>query len=1112
MPRFVLLRLRAHRLLLGAALLSIVLTTCTVAALAAFGASVGDAGLRRALQDPSSGRTLVEVTEDAKGDDGPDVDDAIRKAVIGAFDGLPATVARSTRSGAYGLPPSLRPPGAADSDNPDLTVLATLDPSRVTVVSGDLPGPPAGEGPLPVALPESAAAALKVRPGDEVTLADRLGGGTLKVRLTGTYRPTDPDSAYWRLDPLGGRGTQTLSFTTYGPMLVDPAAFAPGRVPAAEVVWQGHADFATITTARMDGLGASVRQAVTRMGHLGPEGKVAATSELPDLLDELNRTLFVSRSTLLVVALQLGLLAGLALFLVSGLLAAERSGETAWLRARGGSRGRIAGLAATEALLLALPAAVAAPLLAGPMVHQLAAHGALARAGVTLKTPPSDVWWVAALAAAVCAFIVLAPSLKRPGSYAGEQAAGDGRRALPGPVRAGADIGLLVVAVLAFWQLSRRAGGSGVLTVDNAGALGVDPVLVVAPALCLLAGAVLTLRLLPLAARVGERGSARVRGLAAALAGWQLSRRAGRGTTPALLLVFAMSISVFAIGESASWTGSQNDQADFAVGADVRVTGSSTPPLGQGGVYDGVRGVTAVTPAGRSSVPLPGDREATALAVDAGTAAGVMRMREDLADKSLPKLLSGLRPERDVPAGAEGFVLPEDVARLRVTMSLEAADTDDRAVASTVKDHIRASFVDRYGTPYTFVLGDLPADGRRHVLEADLAAEMGRASGAGPAGPLRLNGLKVDFLVPGQDEHHRLSLTALTAVTTDGTTKAVPVPDGGTWSARTRTEASVADQKQAGLAVASAQTPHSDHGTPLTVRYNTGEIPFADNQPNGSNGAAVDLRAGNAFTGPVPAVVTDTFLRAVDARVGDEVSVDVRGVKLTVRIAGTVRALPTTGAASAETDGGALLLDLRTVNRALAALDQYGWQPGEWWIATDPGAGTRVASELRARGDITSVLARDEERADLRSDPLGAGPLSALPAAVLTATVLAAVGFAVAAIGAMRERAQETAILAALGAPRRSLARVVAVEQGLLVVVAIAVGTVLGAVLTRLVVPLIVLTSGADSPVPAVRVELPSGSVLQLLAIVAVVPLLVVALMALRSTDPVQALRRQGGE
>ncbi|MDX3070847.1 FtsX-like permease family protein [Streptomyces sp. MI02-7b] len=1113
MPRFVLLRLRAHRLLLGAALLSIVLTTCTVAALAAFGASVGDAGLRRALQDPSSGRTVVEVTTDAKQDGRPGTDDTVRKTVVGAFGGLPVKVATSTRSGPYGLPESLRPAGSPHSDDPDLTVLATLDPSRVTVVGGALPGPPPGEGPVPVALPESAAAALKLRPGDEVMLADRLGGGTLKVRLTGTYRPTDPESSYWRLDPLGGRGTQTLSFTTYGPMLVDPAAFAPGHVRAAEKVWQGRADFAAVTAGGMDALGKNVRQATARLGHLSPDGDVVATSELPDLLDELHRTLFVTRSTLLVVALQLGLLAGLALFLVSGLLAAERSVETAWLRARGGSRGRIVGLAATEALLLAVPAAVAAPLLADPLVHLLAAHGALARAGVALEAPVATVWWSALLTALVCACIVLAPALRRPGTYAGEQTAAGGRRAaLPGVAKAGADIGLLAVAVLAYWQLSRRGGGSGVLTVDGGGALGVDPILVVAPALCLLAGAVLTLRLLPLVARLGERRAARVRGLGAALTGWQLSRRAGRGTTPALLLVFAMSIGIFAIGENASWTRSQNDQADFAVGADIRVTGTSTPVFGQGAVYDDVPGVTAVTPVARSLAPLPGNREATALAVDSAAAADVMRLREDLADQPLRQLLTGLRPRHDTLARAGGFVLPEHVARLRLTMSLEALDSRDHAVTdSAVTDRITATFADRYGAPYTFVLGKLPADGRRHVLEADFATDAGRTAGAGPAGPLRLSGLKADFLVPGRAEAHRLSLTALTAVTADGATKAVSVPDGATWSARARTEA---PNRGPGGPTTSAKTPHSDHRTPLTLRYDTGEIPFADSVPNGSNGATVTVRAGEPFKGDVPAVVTDAFLRAVSAQVGDRVSVEVQGVKMTARITGSVRALPTTGAATSDpgTDGGALLLDLRTVDSALADLGASGLQPGEWWLATEPGAGSRVASALRARGDITSLQVRDEQRTELRSDPLGAGPLSALPAAVVSVALLAAVGFAVAALGAMRERAQEVAILSALGAPRRSLARMAAVEQGLLVLVAVAVGAVLGGLLTRLVVPVIVLTAGADAPVPAVRVELPAASLVQVLCAVAVLPLVVVALTVLRSADSAQTLRRQGGE
>ncbi len=83
---------------------------------------------------------------------------------------------------------------------------------------------------------------------------------------------------------------------------------------------------------------------------------------------------------------------------------------------------------------------------------------------------------------------------------------------------------------------------------------------------------------------------------------------------------------------------------------------------------------------------------------------------------------------------------------------------------------------------------------------------------------------------------------------------------------------------------------------------------------------------------------------------------------------------------------------------------------------------------------------------------------------MVAAAVLAAVGCAVAAVGAYRERADEHAVLRALGASRRSLARGAAAEQGLLLAVAVAVGAGLGVLLTRLVVPLIVLTAQAERP------------------------------------------------
>lgn len=219
-----------------------------------------------------------------------------------------------------------------------------------------------------------------------------------------------------------------------------------------------------------------------------------------------------------------------------------------------------------------MPAAVVAPLLAGPLTRLLARRSELGRIGLRLDGGvDGTVWLVAAAVALMCALAVVAPALA---------AGGSGRRtgrgsALPVPVRAGADIGLLLIAGVAYWQLDRQTGasGGGALSGDRGGELGIDPLLVAAPALALLAGTVLTLRLLPPAARLAERRAASGRGLSAALAGWQFSRRPLRGAGPVLLLVLSVAMGMLAIGQSASWDRSQDDQADFRSGASVRMVG-----------------------------------------------------------------------------------------------------------------------------------------------------------------------------------------------------------------------------------------------------------------------------------------------------------------------------------------------------------------------------------------------------------------------------------------------------------------------------------------------------------------------------------------------------------
>ncbi|MFE1753590.1 FtsX-like permease family protein [Streptomyces anandii] len=1090
----VLLRARAHRLLTAAALLTVLLTTAVLATFAAYSGAIGDAALRHALSDPrNAADAALTVRADVPVAGRARADAAVRERARAAFDGLPVTVRTLVRSGPYALPRSLRPP-ADRSGDPDLTYFADLDGSQVRLVSGRLPRA-AATGDLEAALPETAARRLSLAPGARLTLADRLGGRKVRVRITGLYRPALAGAAYWQLDDLGGRGVRKVGFTTYGPLLAAPGVLSGARVTAGQSAWQVSADFSALTTGRIGALREAVRPGATALRKtVAPGETVTVTTSLPDVLDRIDRSLLVTRSTLLIAALQLALLAAYALLLVARLLSTERAGETRLLRARGASRARIASLAALEALLLALPAVVCAPLLAGPLTRLLAGQGALARIGLRPDIPAAGrpgVWPVAVAVALGCAVAVTLPALTS--SFA----AGPRARALPAPLRAGADVGLLAVAAVAYWQLDRQP--TGAVAGDRTGALGIDPLLVTAPALALLAGTVLTLRLLPPVARLAERYAAGGRGLPAALAGWQFSRRPMRGAGPVLLLVLAVALGLLAIGQGASWDRSQDDQADFRAGVPVRVLAAGEGDLGRTESYAAVGHVRAAAPAVRTALPLSGDRTATVLALDTTRAAGTVLMRPDLAPGPVGPLLSRLAP-KGAPVGVE---LPAGTARLRLTAGI-------RGSASGISVDVAVTLEDRYGVPYRMPLGPLPADGRSHSLALDVPAA---------AGPLLLTGLELSLTQPvDRAEQHRLTVSEMTAEGADGTVRRLSLP--AAWQA----VSSSTDTTSSPDGSTAPSRPSVTSTRPLTVAYGSGYVPHEDTWVVGT--VTVRVQVVQPPQREVAALATDAFLTAAGAHPGQRVDVTIDGRSVPVRITRSVRALATTagqpdeasaaaaGTVDAAHDGGGLLVDLRSVNRLLQVRYGDGVLPTEWWLNTDPGRAAQVAAALRALPDVepAQVVVRDEIAGQLRDDPFGAGPAAAFTAAAVVAAALAALGFAVSAAGALRERDAEFAVLRALGAPRRKLARMLAAEHGVLVALALAVGVALGAVLTRAVVPLIVLTGQAAKPVPAVLVELPPGRVAVLLAAVAAAPLLVTAALSLRRSDPAVSLRDGGGE
>ncbi|MFJ3219184.1 FtsX-like permease family protein [Kitasatospora sp. NPDC086801] len=1101
---FVVRRLRGRLPLAAAVLLAVLITTAVLTALVAFNRSVGEAGLRQALQGPGHARTTVVVTAE-HGLDQRAKDEAELAAYRGRlFGDLPVHTDSLLRSRSYGLPGGTGTSGTSGSAGapaaagrgpgaqPDLTVLADLDHDRTRLLAGAWPA--AASGPVQaaapqVAVPQTMLARLgltdQALPAD-VQVADRLDGKPLTVRVTGVYRAVDPTDAYWRIDPVGGHEVEVGGFTTYGPMLVDQSAFTTAGLVQSSRSWLLDADFAGVGQSEAEAMG---NRAQGLTDDLQSRASLSARTELPDVIRELSSSMMVARSTLLIGALQLTVLAVAALLLVVNLIATRQTAENELLAARGASGARLGSFTALESLLLALPAALLAPLLTPFLVRALAGLGS--DHPVPLNTGVSwSLWPIAVLCAFACVLLASLPSLVRGAGAALRSRSGRRQALVSGIARNGGDLAVLAVAALAYQQLSQYGGG---LSTDSSGRLGVDLLLVATPTLALCAGTLVVLRVLPLAARLGARVAARGRGLGPALVGWQLARRPARATGPVLLLVMAVATGVLALGQHATWTTSQRDQAAFSTLGGLRISASHNSLMGQGGRYGALPGGDRLVPLVREDQALPNGR-GQLLAVDTAAFAERVPVRSDLlAGRSREDLFGSLA--EPAPTGPQaGLELPGHPLRIDAEVTVHQPDQGAALPNGTTvpSRHPEARLLlrDRFGMVHKVSFGTLPLNGDAKVsasLTTLVDAPLGSA-----AAPLTVVGVIASFgdRSDGELTVHRLSASD----SADGPATAVQVPAGFGWTATAPAVRATGDVVPGPAAALGSEPIGADRL--FSIRYR-----FANGM--GDMLRAVLSPAGTKAPATVPGVATRDYLKAVSASVGDTIQVPLAGTVLPVEVTAAVEALPAAGPT-------ALMVDLATTARLVAA--QGGELPSraEWWLpATGPGDRTpaEAAAALRAAPGAQDVQLYEEVAEDLLSDPVGAAPQSALMVIAVVTGVLAAIGFGAAVAASARERSRDSALLLALGARRKQVTRTMAAEQALLVALGGAVGLGLGTLLVHLIVPFVVLTPAARRPTPEALIELPLGQALLLTAAIAVVPLLSAFLIGRRRRDVAARLR-----
>jgi putative ABC transport system permease protein len=517
---------------------------------------------------------------------------------------------------------------------------------HMRLVAGSMPDTAPASG-IQVVVTAQTASTWGLRPGSQVAVIAPLqttisGNGPpgpsfkLNLDVTGIVEPTDPDSSFWKADPLLAAPNLYVSQSKLweGAFIADPGEIATMQeifgLAGLSIRWEFPVATAGLR-AQAPALYSEMKQFTLQTpqltGLLAPMSSALSTSSA--LLGPLATLVAVSNGVnVLLWMVFVGLaVAGLVMMLLAArMVAARRSAEMAVRRARGASLAHLFWRGSVGAAVAVVPAAALAWALAVLLVPGPGPAGWVA-------------WWpgIATLAVAIVGPGVAAAwqhRLPRRRRSWGREPARWRRRWAPRVIfevtACAAAIGGIIVL--------RQQGGGGDLYTSAA------PLLVAVPAV------IVVLRLYQPLLRGLARASARRRGAIGFLGLTRAAQATATLALPAITLVLTLTMAAFTImvrdavvrGEiAASWQ---------ETGADVAITYAPGFAAGPAAVraFAAVPGVQHAATAQEVPLDLTGGERVTAIAVDPASYAALVASTEGYSPVN-PALLTRTPGQAAVP-------------------------------------------------------------------------------------------------------------------------------------------------------------------------------------------------------------------------------------------------------------------------------------------------------------------------------------------------------------------------------------------------------------------------------------------------------------------------------
>jgi hypothetical protein len=217
----------------------------------------------------------------------------------------------------------------------------------------------------------------------------------------------------------------------------------------------------------------------------------------------------------------------------------------------------------------------------------------------------------------------------------------------------------------------------------------------------------------------------------------------------------------------------------------------------------------------------------------------------------------------------------------------------------------------------------------------------------------------------------------------------------------------------------------------------------------------------------LPVLVSPAFLDVANLTAGDTASVWLHSAYFPVRVVGVANYFPTMYEDPASLEAGFVVISRDPL---LVRLNDSNLEPvnaNEAWLFTDGQVSTTsVTPMVHAVDEIWEVEA---VRTAIKADPLALGLRSVTFYGYVLTSLLSITGFVTYFYMSARRREMTYGVLRTMGLSPGQLYASLLVEQVVLIVSGLALGTLLGAILNSLVLPRLPITLGKLPPVPPFR-------------------------------------------